>query len=223
MKSVRILTVEEAKAEIKVHLDQIIKIALNAQESFKLVRILVREETDKDLRHMKANTYFRFTSAVHWSMTVIEITKLITGRSEQHYDLSAFMNRFEREYKVVGLSRDLRKRWKDKLKAEHTFIENLVLQRNSIYAHTDPDSASIPNLVTIGKMDEFITFLQDFIEGVSREIFENSYEIKGILNSPARELERVLNLANYGGKRIIIDRYGADAEKHGLTNELPTL
>lgn len=121
-------------------------------------------------------------------------------------------------YGDAKISPDKIEKWEKALMDNKGSIDNLVLQRDKLYAHTDKNSKGIPNMVTLTKTRELIIIIQEIIMEVYLTVFESSFMVDSPINAPVENLQWIIStLANEkkereSSLRKLAKHYGIEGE-----------
>jgi hypothetical protein len=187
---------EEKKSELKKETWELAEILFLAQESLKIVEYLIKDETDDDKVYSKnMNSFFVYSCSIYWRVIVIELSKLLSDKSTEHYNIYKFISKLmpHGHYGDAKISPDKIEIWKNALTENKDSIKNLILQRDKLYAHTDKNSKSIPNIVTLTKTKELVTIIQEIIREVYLTVFESSFMVDSPINAPVDNLKWVIS------------------------------
>lgn len=213
--------VEKKKQELKSETWEISEILFLAQESLKVVELLVKEETDDDRAYTKRmNSFFVYTTSVYWRVIVTELCKLFSSKENEQYNLHKFISKLKTagHYGDAGISQESIIAWKDILENEQEAIDNLILQRDKIYAHKDRNAKTIVNTVTLLKTKELIAVVQKIVREIYSTVFESSFMVDDPINPPVANLEYIINILASEKKkretplRKLAKEYGIEGE-----------
>lgn len=212
---------EEKKAELKKKTWELAEILFLAQESLKIVEYLIKDEADDDKVYSKRmNAFFVYSRSLYWRVIVIELSKLLTEKSSEQYNIHKFISKLKQDghYGDAKIFPDKIEKWEKTLTDNKDSIDNLILQRDKLYAHTDKNSKSIPNTVTLTKTRELVTIIQEIIREVYLTVFESSFIVDSPINAPVENLHWIIStLANEKKEREsqlkkLAKHYGIEGE-----------
>ncbi|MBX2933864.1 MAG: hypothetical protein KF825_06440 [Ferruginibacter sp.] len=212
---------EKNKTELKEEVEEISEILFLAQESLKVVRFLIKEEDDDDRAYTKrVNAFFVYTTSIYWRVIVIELCKLFSTRENEDYRLHKFISKLKANghFGDAGISPGLINQWETDLENEKDVIDNLILQRNKIYAHKDRNSKAVVNTVTLKKTTELIEVVQKIIREIYFTVFETSFLVNDPINAPVQNLEYIVNVLADEKKRRE-KPWRKLAKEHGIEGE----
>jgi hypothetical protein len=208
------------KDELQSELKEISGILFTAQESFKLVTYLLKDEEDEDLVYEKrVNAFLSYSVNIHWRTTVIELCKLLADKKMERFNLHKFIHKLKHYFIETGIESSDILKWESLLLAEEDSIKNLIDQRDKVYAHTDSSHREFPNTITLNKARELITFIQQLIRKLYSVVFETAYQIEEPINSPIIGLEHLLKLV-VEAKKTKRESWRPIAKEYGLEKEI---
>lgn len=210
----------EIKEALEKEIKELNSIIFMAVESFKIVELLAKDESDDDRSYIKnMNPFLRYSMITNWRITVIELSKLLSGGRNEHYDLKRFINKLKPDgiFRSAGISEDEINKWEHKLSAEVEAIKNIVTQRNKLYAHTDREAAAVKNAVTVSKAKELITVAQSVIKEIYITVFKSGFSFDPF-NSPVNNLEWIIDSLT-AQKKEKYQALKALALEHGIKDE----
>ncbi len=186
---------EKKKQQLKKEVKEINDILLLAQEALKIVGYL-SEEDDEISYLKKANEFFGFTLIVYWRVIVIELSKLFGERETEHFNIHKFISKLKRSghYRDAKISAEKIAAWENEIKKEKEIIENLLQQRDKIYAHTDRKHKEVLNKLSIKNFQRLVKIIQVIICTIYFDIFESAYLINEPIDSPVEKLKWIMNM-----------------------------
>jgi hypothetical protein len=208
------------KEALEKEIRELNNILFLATESFKIVEYLAKDESDDDKAYTKnMNAFLRYSMIINWRITVIELSKLLSGKDNDHYHLRKFINKLKPDgiFKSAEIPKEITSAWESKLSEEVYAIKNLVDQRDKLYAHTDRTAAAIKNAVTVSKAKELITFAQSIIKEIYSTIFKSGFSFDAF-NSPVNNLEWIIDSLT-DQKKEKYKALKALALEHGIIDE----
>lgn len=211
---------DEKKGELKTEAWAIADILFPAQESLKIVAYLRKDEGDDDRNYVKRAIYFQYETSNHWRTIVIQLCKLFSESKGEHYRLRKFIVSLKPGgyFEDAGISADKIAKWEEALALERDIIDNLLLQRNKKYAHSDRDGKEVVNEVSIAKARELIGLVQNIVREIYSTVFESSFLIDQPVGSPVDSLKWVIDslVSEKKTKELPLRKL---ALKHDITDE----
>jgi hypothetical protein len=188
---------ESKRQELKAESWAIAQILMTAQESFKILVCLTKSEVDVERAYVKfKNPFFVYEARIHWRIIVLELCKLFSDKENEHYNLYKFISKLKKggHFADTLINNSMIKRWEINLQKEKEIIENLILQRDKLFAHTDRGKDVVVNSVTIAKTRELVEMVQNIIKDIYSVVFESSILIADPIGSPVENLERIIGI-----------------------------
>ncbi|OJW82047.1 MAG: hypothetical protein BGO69_15735 [Bacteroidetes bacterium 46-16] len=177
--------------DLKKHLESTKLIVFTAQECMKIVDSLMKTETDRDRRFIKRNGYFSFDAKIHWRTVVMELCKLYNHT--ETFNLKTLLWKLESEHPELGFTTDQLRGWQLKIKALNKAIDNLLEQRNGVYAHLDENFDTVAYTATRPQANALILVAQEIVDTLHNRIIGSHLDIADVTGSPVLELEKVIN------------------------------
>lgn len=188
---------DERKEEIKKEIWPIVEIVLFAQESFKLVEYLGTKSDSSHENFIKGRSdYFTHARIVHWRSTVIELAKLFSGKKNDRYNLKRLLNALKND----GMLADAKvpetaiKHWEELIEKEKEAIENLIVQRDKVYAHTDEGYREVINKVTTSKTKELLEIVYGIVKDIYYSTYNSDFMFEGINYDPTGDLKHLIQI-----------------------------
>lgn len=210
------------KEKFKFEIQTIAKIILQAQEAFLIVKYLSKEETDTDAHYeKKMNAFFHYSRVAYWQLTVIELSKLFLQRDTERFNLLKFLKKLRPDGVFSGfkISNEKIDDWQIRILAQQDDIDNLRLQRDKVYVHTDSDNEEINNKVSFEQTDTLLTISKEIVKEVYITCFDSGYSFD-LIGSPAKNLKFCIDRLTKE-KKANMEGYGNLAKKYDLEDELP--
>lgn len=177
--------------EIHKHLKSLKLIVFTAQECMKIVDCLMTPETDKNRRFIKGNSYFTFDVKIQWRAVVLELCKLYNHT--EIFNLKSLLRKLETDYPELGFTKEEIRAWQLQIKAQKSAIENMIVQRNKIYAHLDEDFDKVVYSANRRQANTLILIAQEIVDALHNRVEGSSLRIDDITNSPVLELNKVID------------------------------
>ena len=163
------------KEELKENMLSIWKILNNCKESFLFCKYLYVPETQNEKEYIENSRYFKYIRHILWRNSVIELSKLFsTSRNRDKYNISHFIKKLKPQghFKVFKIDLNKIYDWESIFATNNLVIENLLILRDKVYAHTDVISANESlNGLTIQEMEILINLVEDIIREIYRGTF----------------------------------------------------
>jgi len=182
--------------KLEQHTKEIMEIMLLAQSSFKIVDFIKRERSGQEAIIIQQNKYFNYTAEMNWRIYVIEMAKLFSTSDKAHwYNLQKLINKFKPDGefgKLKGIDKYSIVIWEQNLELEKEKIQNLMLQRDKLYSHTDKARSHIKNELSFADANELLDVVKRIISEIHIVVFGKSYAYF-LNNEPVLELKRLIH------------------------------
>jgi AbiU2 len=182
-------------SKLEQYTKRVMEIMLLAQSSFKIVDYLTRERSGEEIAIIAQNHYFHFAAEISWRTYVTEMAKLFSPNSKTHtYNLQKLINKFKSDAefrRLKGIDDRSILIWEQNLAMEKIKIDNLLLQRNKVYSHTDKDGPSVKNILTHPDAAELLDVVKRIISEIHIAVIGKSYAYF-LLQEPVLELKRLV-------------------------------
>lgn len=194
--------------KLQIETETITHILLRAQSSFKILDYLSRGRSGLEAQVISRNYFFRYTSDCHWQIYVVELSKLFGKDSpNNHFNLIGFINKFKQggEYASLNKIDDTSiKIWEGDLSLKKESIDNLLLQRDKKFGHTDRKGEKVKNILTFGSAKELIEVVQRILSEINLLVFGHgtAFDPTG---DPIIDLEKIMVILVNDKKRMIND------------------
>lgn len=204
------------KEKLKNHTREIQDIMFLAQSSFKILSYLYLEADDVENDIIENSQFLKFSREIHWRIYVIELSKLFADRKSEHFNLYAFIQKFKKgmEYEIKEIDERSIELWELNLKMEKPNIDNLILQRDKLYGHTDRDRTSVKNTLTFKHAKELIEVVQRIVSEIYIAVFQLATTFD-VIGEPLSDIKKIVaSLANE--KANMLNDYKTYAESLGI-------
>lgn len=189
--------------EFRTEVWEICEILLLAQESLKVVESLVKNEEDENIAYTKGMIiFFRYTGRIYWRVVVIELAKLLSKRSNERYSIFNLIKKIKPagQYGDAHISGHFIDQLEKSLKENEVEIDNLIEQRDKLYAHTDANSKSIINILSVKKTRDLIELAQSIIKEIYSTVFHQQFMFDSPIPSVLQSLDYVVQTVTDGRK-----------------------
>ncbi|MGF7076262.1 hypothetical protein [Mucilaginibacter sp. 3215] len=149
-------------------------IMLLAQSSFKIVEYLYLDKAPLELEVIKQNQFLKYSREIHWRIYVTELSKLLANRPGDYYNLHKFIEKFKPGFEynsVKSINLTTLTAWENQLISVKDKIDNLLLQRDKLYSHTDKSRAGVKNILSIKDARELINIVQQVVYDIYNSVF----------------------------------------------------
>jgi len=188
---------ESIKEKILTHTTEIRNIMLSAQSAFKIVDFLYGERSGVEIEVVNTNQFLQYAAETYWRIYTIEMAKLFAKRSTEHFNIHDYIKKFKPggEYQNNNISDSSILIWEQNLALtkEAAWIENILQQRDSKYAHTDRNREHIKNTLSSADAKELLKIVQRILSEVYFAVF-NKTMLFDPINEPVDALKNIVRM-----------------------------
>lgn len=202
------------KRELEIKLEKICHVYIFVQEVYLYTEYFHNPDTKEELelvinsahsRHLHKIMHFMFRSLVS------EISKLFSRSENDKFRLESFINSLSStgHFRNLNVSNEKVKFWQDQLASNKDSIDNIILLRSKLYAHTDNPLTDFTNIDISFKE---IKSLLDLASIILKEIYSDIFQSHLITDSPSFDRKgfgilKLLAKAENERKLEIINKY----------------
>lgn len=181
--------------KLKVHTKEINDIMLLAQSSFLIVDHLLRSDDALEREVINQNQFLKFSREIYWRTYVTELSKLFVNRSSDYFNLHSFIKKFKKgmEFEVGKIDEHSIKIWEDNLHLEKKKIDNLILQRDKLYSHTDKARSDVKNELTFKDAKELLHVVQRIVSEIYIAVF-GIFNDFNVIDEPKHDLKKLVDI-----------------------------
>ena len=170
------------KEELQKNILSIWKILGNCTESYQFCKYLYSPETPDEKQYIENSRYFKYIRHILWRNSVIELSKLFSiSKRRDKYNISHFINKLRREghFKIFQIDAHKIYDWESALATNKPIIDNLLILRDKVYAHTDVFNANESlNGLTFQEMEILIYLVEDIIREIYRSVYGSDVDLR---------------------------------------------
>jgi AbiU2 len=202
------------KKELENKIEKICHVYIFAQEVYLYTEYFHNPDTKEELelvinsahsRHLNKIMHFMFRSLVS------EISKLFSRSENDKFRLESFINSLSStgHFRNLNVSTEKVKFWQDQLESNKDTIDNIILLRSKLYAHTDNPLTDFTNIDISFKQ---VKSLLDLASLILKEIYSDIFQSHLVTDSPSFDRKnfgilKLLVKAENDRKLEIINRY----------------
>ena len=207
---------EEVLSKLKQHTKEINDIMLLAQSSFKIVAYLYRERSGFEIEVVNQNQFLKYSAESHWRIYVTELAKLFAARDSDWFNLNRFIRKFKKgmEYEVEQIDEHSILIWEQQLELQKAQIDNLLLQRDKLYGHTDKNREGVKNKLTFADAKELLRIVQRIVSEIYTVVF-GQYPSFDPIGEPLDDLKKIIKVL-VEQKQELIRFYSEHAKANGI-------
>jgi len=181
--------------EFELEVERIKAIFFSAQETFYIVEELYHENdvSDKEIYTKNMNSFFYYCKIYFWRNTVIELSKLFNHRDNETFNLIKFIKKLKPNGHFKSLKYDelfldsILKRIDESQNA----INNLILQRDKMYAHEDRNNQDVNNQTSFLDIKKLLDICKDLLQKITNQHFGTHLQFE-MINSPKQSLKYLI-------------------------------
>ena len=172
---------------LKNDIGSIWRILLNCKENFLFSKYLHKPETKDESEYLQNSRHFKFLRHSLWRLSIIELHKLLSKSDKDFYNLWTFIKNLETNiYNQHNVPELIISDWRTTLNSKNSTIKKIMLLRNKIYAHTDPENDKLIIDITFEEVYDLI----QIVEKVIRGIYNHSFDEDILTETPLFEREQ---------------------------------
>ena len=188
------------KEVLKAHLWRITEIYFNAKDNYSYCYYFHNPDTNEELDYLKKERNLIFIRHSLWRLTVIELAKLFSTKSNDKFNLLKLISKLKTKgyFGKLKLHQEKIAGWEHYIQSKSTVINNIITLRDKIYAHTDPKKDDYKSI------EIYFTQIEELFELVERILIEiefTAFKVEIFLQSP------VFDRTNFKMVKILAEHY----------------
>ncbi|HVX01173.1 MAG TPA: hypothetical protein VHA52_12185 [Candidatus Babeliaceae bacterium] len=186
---------QESKINVRLELNNILKIIFQAQESYKILQCLCTSSGDEIEDGIKDRSYFfLYCKERFFKDTIIELAKLFNAKNTEDFSLIKFKNKLYNDDDFKGvIESDVLKNWSDMLKSANDIIKKIIENRNRYVAHTDREFNPEKFPLSLNDLKVVISIAQKIAKDILWILEKASFQIDAPIGSPVDSLKHIIN------------------------------
>jgi len=190
------------KSEFELEFERIKGIYFSAQETFYIVEELYSQDvTSHNLEIYTKNmsSFFYFCKIYFWRNTVIELSKLLNNNEKEAFNIIKFISKLKPDgyFKSLKFDNTFLEDLLVKINNKQNVIDNLILQRDKLYAHEDRNNKNVNNLTSFADIKELLGICKELIQHITQKHFETHLQFD-MMNSPQQNLKYLFECITKG-------------------------
>jgi len=183
------------KKEFEEDLKRIKDIYFSAQETFRINEELYKRNDSSNFENYlkDINPFFHFCKIYFWRNTVLELSKLFNQKENEKFNIPKFITKLKPDghFRTLKFNEDFLNVLLGRIEDIQHLIDNLIEQRDKVYAHEDRDNKNVRNLVSHKQTKQILKIAEDLIKEIYQIHYKTSLQFE-LINSPASSLENVI-------------------------------
>ena len=129
------------KEQFEKELSRITDIFFGARENFDYCYYLHKPKSRYEAEYLHVDRDLQFIRHSLWRMCIIELTQLFSNRENDKFNLLKFLSKLlpTGHYRRLAVNQEKIYEWQTMIYSQNHVINNIIILRDKIYAHTDPD------------------------------------------------------------------------------------
>jgi len=192
----------ETLDDLKIELESILNIYVNAKIFFQDAEYLHNPDTEKEKKTADRSFFIRRARIAAWRSAIIELCKLYQESRNENYNLIKLLNSLILDYESTEWKRKITKKTIEGFLKEinkpqiQTIRNNIKTMRDTEIAHTDRQKDSENKKIAIAFKE--IRVLMELTEKIIQELKSNFFNTHQIFDMP--ESEKAGGILNIIGK-----------------------
>lgn len=183
------------KQEFELEIERIKSIFFSAQETFLIVEEFYSQNniSDKEVYTKNMNSFFYFCKVYFWRNTVIELSKLFNDSDNETFNLIKFIKKLKPNghFKSLKFEETFLDELLERVAENQDLINNLILQRDKLYAHEDRNNQDVESTATFSDIKRLLEICRDLIQKITNQHFATHLQFD-IINSPRQNLKYLI-------------------------------
>lgn len=186
----------DLKQELNTKLEKILHVYIFAQDAYLYTEYFHHPNTEEELNLVVKSAHSTaLLKIMHFMFrtVIIEVSKLFSHSNSDKFQLEKFIQSLSPSghFRKIGISPDHINQWKQLLADNQKTIDNVLLLRSKLYAHTD-DPMTDYNYVDISFKE--IKQLLDIAGEILKRIYSDIFQTELLLDSPTFDRQRFIIL-----------------------------
>jgi hypothetical protein len=175
---------EIKKAVLKESIWSIWEILTISKECFEYALYFHKPETEDESEYLNKSKDFKFIRHILWRMTIIELSKLFSNsKNRDKYNLNHFINNLKRNqyFGDIGILEEKIQKWEKILQDNQKLIEDVLILRDKVYAHTDPKKDDFKLIdISFQEIEILINLSEEIIVEIYSVAFDSDVRFRTI-------------------------------------------
>ncbi|MGV0924547.1 AbiU2 domain-containing protein [Empedobacter tilapiae] len=190
------------RTEFESEFERIKGIYFSAQETFYIVEELYSQDSTShnlEIYTKNMSSFFYYCKIYFWRNTVIELSKLLNNIDNEAFNIIKFITKLKPNgyFKSLKFDEIFLESLLVKIDKKRTIIDNLILQRDKLYAHEDRNNKNVNNLTSFKDIKELLEICKELIQHITQKHFETHLQFD-MINSPQQNLKYLFECISKG-------------------------
>ena len=167
--------------ELEKKIWSITEIFLETKESFNYCKYFYQQPRESEEYKMaNSDTHIQFIRFSLWRQTIIGLSKLFSDKNTDKFKIRDFINRLKSDgyYGDQSLPSNLIIEWEKQIDSHTILISDILVLRDKIYAHTDPNKNEYQNImVTFSSIESLMNILSNLIIKIHSIVFDSDFDL----------------------------------------------
>lgn len=202
---------DSLKKELQEKLDKILHVFLFAKDAYNYTEYFHNPETEEESSFINNSPYSRqieFIMHLMFRSLIVEISKLFSNSENDKFRIEKFLNTLSSSghFRKIGINEKKVNEWLNQIIDNQKVIDDVLLLRSKVYAHTDNPLTNYQELnISFKKIKKLLDLAEEILISIYLEVFDN----KLITQSPTFDRQRfgVLKLLVKGESQRIAEIY----------------
>ena len=166
------------KEELKIKLENLLHVYIFAKEAYLYTEYFHNPSTQEELDLVTSSAHKRNLSTIMHLMfrtLIVEVSKLFSRSSNDKFQLEKFIDSLSPSghFRTIGVAQSHIDIWKKLLVDNKTTIDNVLLLRDKIYAHTDDPTINYNEIdISFKQIKVLLDIADKILKSVYHDIFE---------------------------------------------------
>lgn len=191
-----VLTMSVKKEELRQEIWRIWEILIYAKECFQYCLYLYKPNTKEEVDYISFSQDFKFFRDILWERSIIELSKLFSSSKSHRFNLKNFIGKLKKtgQFGKFGITDLTIKKWEDELISNGKIIENILIIRDKLYAHSDSQKHDYLKIgITFFEVEKLIGIAESVIKEIYLTAFEAGIDMSTVIFDKSNfEIIRIL-------------------------------
>lgn len=185
----------------------ITEIFLDIKESFNYCKYFyLQPKETEEYKIANSDILIQFIRFSLWRQTIIGLSKLFSDKNTDKFKIRDFINSLKSDgyYGDQSLPSNMIIEWEKQIDSHTILISDILILRDKIYAHTDPNKKEYQNImVTFSSIESLMNILSKVIIKIHSIVFDSYFDLS--LPSDSERIDLLSDLVAL--RKIKIDFY----------------